>query len=101
MIQLIRQMHGFSFRIFEDEIEAQDVISPRSLDLNFDLKRSLDVETSQEHEEINLALELVSGQFEFLTNSRVRSSFVKNTYLKEKFWARSSDEEAPLDKQSR
>ena len=27
-------MHGFSFRIFEDEIEVQDVISPRSLDQN-------------------------------------------------------------------
>ena len=25
-------MHGFSFRIFEDEIEVQDVISPLSLD---------------------------------------------------------------------
>ena len=24
-------MHGFSFRIFEDEIEVQDVISPLSL----------------------------------------------------------------------
>ena len=27
-----RQMHGFSFRIFEGEIEVQDVISPRFLD---------------------------------------------------------------------
>ena len=26
------RMHGFSFRIFEDKIEVQDVISPRSLD---------------------------------------------------------------------
>ena len=26
------QMHGFSFRIFEDKIEVQDVISPKSLD---------------------------------------------------------------------
>ena len=26
------QMHGFSFRVFEDEIEVQDVISPLSLD---------------------------------------------------------------------
>ena len=26
-----RQMHGFSFRVFEDEIEVQDVISPSSL----------------------------------------------------------------------
>ena len=25
-------MHGFSFRVFEDEVEVQDVISPRSLD---------------------------------------------------------------------
>ena len=27
-----RRMHGFSFHVFEDEIEVQDVISPRSLD---------------------------------------------------------------------
>ena len=27
-----RRMHGFSFRIFEDEIEVQDVISPLSWD---------------------------------------------------------------------
>ena len=27
-----RRMHGFSFRIFEDEIEVQNVIFPRSLD---------------------------------------------------------------------
>ena len=27
-----RRMHGFPFRVFEDEIEVQDVISPRSLD---------------------------------------------------------------------
>ena len=27
-----RWMHGFSFHIFEDKIEVQDVISPRSLD---------------------------------------------------------------------
>ena len=26
------RMHGFSFRIFEDEIEVQDVISLKSLD---------------------------------------------------------------------
>ena len=25
-----RRMHGFSFRVFEDEIEVQDVISPLS-----------------------------------------------------------------------
>ena len=29
-----RQMHGFSFRVFEDEIEVQDVISPLSLNQN-------------------------------------------------------------------
>ena len=31
---IIRRMHGFSFRVFEDEIEVQDVISPRSPDQN-------------------------------------------------------------------
>ena len=29
-----RQMHDFSFRVFDDEIEVQDVISPFSLDQN-------------------------------------------------------------------
>ena len=29
-----RPMHGFSFRVFEDEIEVQDLISPLSLDQN-------------------------------------------------------------------
>ena len=29
-----RRMHGFSFRIFDDEIEVQDVISPLSLNQN-------------------------------------------------------------------
>ena len=26
-----RRTHGFSFRVFEDDIEVQDVISPKSL----------------------------------------------------------------------
>ena len=36
------------------------------------------METSKKHEEIKLTLELVSGQFEFLKNSRVKLLFVKN-----------------------
>ena len=28
-----RRMHGFSFRVFEDKIEVQDVISPLSLSI--------------------------------------------------------------------
>ena len=78
-------MHGFSFRLFEDEIEVRDVISPLSLSQsNLDFKHSLDAETSQEYEEIKLALELVSGQFEFLKNSRVNLSVTKNTLFKDK-----------------
>ena len=75
-----RRMHGFSFLIFEDEIEVQDVISSRS---NFDFKHSLDAETSQEHEEIKLALELVSGQFEFLEDSRASLFVTKNKLFKD------------------
>ena len=92
-------MHGFSFRVFEDEVEVQDVISPVSQS-NLDFKHSLDAETSQEHVEIKFALELVSGQFEFLKDSKASSSVVKNTYLKKNFWARPSDEEAPCDRRS-
>ena len=36
----------------------------------------------QEHKEIELALELVSRQFEFLEDSRAPSSIAKNSYLK-------------------
>ena len=37
---------------------------------------------SQEHEEIKLALELVSGQFKFLKNSRAKLLFTKNIVFK-------------------
>ena len=39
----------------------------------------------QEHNEIKLALELVSGQFEFLEDSKASSSVVKNCLFKEQF----------------
>ena len=56
---------------------------------------------SQEYEEINWHLKLVSRQFEFLEISRACSSVAKNTYFKRQSWARLSDEEAPLDQWSR
>ena len=37
---------------------------------------------SQEHEEIKLALELVSGQFEFLKSSRAKLPFAKYKLIK-------------------
>ena len=46
-----RRMHGFSLHIFEDEVEVQDVITPQSLD-QIPTKHSLDVEMSQERNEI-------------------------------------------------
>ena len=44
---------------------------------NSDFNHSLDVETSQEHEEIKWQSNLVSGQFEFLENSRASLPFAK------------------------
>ena len=43
----------------------------------------MDAETSQEHEEIKLALELVSRQFKFLESSRASLSVAKNKLFKD------------------
>ena len=56
---------------------------------------------SQEHEEIKLALELVSGQFEFLEDSRASLSVTKNMLFKGQIGARPSDEEVHRDQRSR
>ena len=78
------RMHGFSFRVFEDEIEVQDVISPSISQSKSDFKHSLDAETSQEHEEIKWHSKLVSGQFEFLKILRASLSVAKNKLFKDK-----------------
>ena len=49
---------------------------------NLDFKHSLEAETSQKHEEIKLALELVSRQFEFLEDSRANLFVAKNKLFK-------------------
>ena len=56
---------------------------------------------SHEHKKIKLALELVSGQFEFLESSRVNLFVAKNKLFKGEIWARLSDEEAHRDQRSR
>ena len=55
---------------------------------------------SQEHEEIKLALELVSGQFEFLENSRAKLSVAKNNAFIVEIWVRPFDGEAHRDQRS-
>ena len=69
-----RQMHGFSFRIFEDKVEVQDVISPRSLD------QILISSTPWTHKRVKNAMKsigtriVVSKQFNYLENSRASFS---------------------------
>ena len=79
-----RRMYDFSFRIFKDKIEVQDVISPLSRS-NLDFKHLLDAKTSQEHEEIKLVIELVSRQFEFLKSSRAKISITNYKLFKGEF----------------
>ena len=64
-----RRMHGFSFCIFEDEIEVQDVISPLSLSLsrsNSDFKCSSNAEMHQECNEIEWHSNWYVGSSNFL-----------------------------------
>ena len=71
-------MHGFSFRIFEDKIEVQDVISPRSLDqilissIPWMRKRVKNAKKSNDTQIV------VSRQFDFLENLRGSLLFAKN-----------------------
>ena len=77
-----RRMHGFSFCIFEDEVEVQDVISPRSLDqilissIPWTWKRVKNMKKIKWHSN------WVSEQFEYLKNSRTKLPFAKNSVFK-------------------
>ena len=77
-----RRMHGFSFRVFEDEIEVQDVISPRSLD-----QISIS-STPWSRKRVKNARKLigtrivVSRQIDYLENSRAGFSVQRTVYLK-------------------
>ena len=84
-----RRMHGFSFRIFKDEIEVQDVISPLSFD-QIMISSILWMRKCIKNTRNQMAHESGVGTFEFLENSRASSSVAKNTYLKKIFWVRPS-----------
>ena len=79
-----RPMHGFSFRVFEDEIEVQDVISPFSLDQKSDFKHSLDAETGQEHKESNWHLNWCLDSSNFSKIQRRVLPSRRTLYLKRK-----------------
>ena len=76
-------MHSFSFRIFEDEIEVQDVISPRSLDqipissTPWTRKRVKNAKKSNDTQIV------MSRQFDYLENSRAVFSVEEQVNLKE------------------
>ena len=75
------RMHGFSFRIFKDEIEVQDVISFLSLDQTL-ISSILRCRNALRTQEIQWHMKLVSALFEFLEISRASSSVAKNSVFK-------------------
>ena len=65
-----RRMHGFSFRVFEDKIEVQDVISPWSLDEILISSTPWTQKWVKNAKKSNDTLIVVSRQFDYLKNSR-------------------------------
>ena len=93
------RMHGFSFCIFEDEIEVQDVISLLSLDqipissapwMRKCIKNAMKSNGTR------------MGVWTVWISRRFRGTFFRREehVFKGQIWARSSDEEAPLDRRS-
>ena len=63
-------MHGFSFRVFEDKIEVQDVISPRSLDQISISSTPWTRKRVKNARKSNDTRIVVSRQFNYIENSR-------------------------------
>ena len=64
------RMHGFSLRVFEDEIEVQDVISPQSLD-QIPISSILWTRKRVKNARKSIGAQIVvSKQFDYLENSR-------------------------------
>ena len=92
-------MHGFSFRVFEDEIEVEDVISPLSLDQILIssipwMRKGIKNTRNQMALEIGVWIVRISGNFKGTFFHR------EELVLKGRIWARPSDEEAHHDQRS-
>ena len=78
-----RRMHGFSFCVFEDEIEVQDVISPRSLNQIL-ISRTPWTRKRVKNAKKSIGTRIVvSIQFGYLENSRAVFSVEEQVNLKE------------------
>ena len=94
------RMHGFSFSIFEDEIEVQDVISPLSLDQI--LISSIPwMGKCIKNTKNKMTLEI--GVWTVRISRNFKGAFFRREelVLKGQIWAHLSDEETPLDQRSR
>ena len=74
-------MHGFSFRIFEDEDGVQDVISPRSLDQFLISNAPWTQKCIKKKFKSMDAWIVVSRQFDFTHNSKGTFLFEEQFYL--------------------
>ena len=80
-----RRMHGFSFRIFEDKIEVQDVISPQSLDqIPISSTPSMQKRVKNAKKSNGTRI-VVCRQFDYLKNSRATFSVEEQLNLKGNF----------------
>ena len=77
-----RRMHGFSFRIFEDEIEVQDVISPQSPDQIPISNTPWMQKRVKNAKKSNSTRIVVSRQFDYVDNSRATFFVEKQFNLK-------------------
>ena len=95
-----RWMHDFSFRIFEDKIEVQDVIPPLSFDQILIssipwMRKCIKNIRNQMAYEMGVWTVQISRNFKGTFFRR------EELVLKGRIWARPSDEEASLDQRSR
>ena len=82
--QITGRMYGFSFYVFEDEIEVQDVIFPRSLDqIPISSIPWMRKRVKNARKLIGTRI-VVSRKFDYLENSRAVFPFRRTVYLKRK-----------------
>ena len=77
-----RRMHGFSFCIFKDKIEVQDVLSPRSLDQIPISSTPWTQKRVKNARKLIGSRIVVSRQFDYLENSRAVFPFEEHSNLK-------------------
>ena len=78
------RMHGFSFHVFEDKIEVEDVISPRSFVQILISSTPWTQKWVKNGKKSNGTQIVVSRQFDYLENSRAVFSIEEQVYFKRK-----------------